>query len=179
MRRAHSVRNHTNGKSSFQLATDDMGALTEGDERPEDGLRKKLLEKDRENDKVCVSWVSLVSRCHRTVCRCSCVHRFRRCRFSSPSGRLWRPSRSCRKSIRIWSCSCKGLSERTRDAWGTLSGEALTWERRSCDEWSLIRLVLSSRSKMQVKHLEQALTDLAGPNWKVFLVDLVCPWTPV
>jgi hypothetical protein len=30
-----------------------MGALTEGDERsPEDGLRKKLLEKDRENDKV-------------------------------------------------------------------------------------------------------------------------------
>jgi len=65
MRRAHSVRNHTNGKSSFQLATDDMGALTEGDERPEDGLRKKLLEKDRENDKVCVSWVSLVSsRCH-------------------------------------------------------------------------------------------------------------------
>jgi len=33
-----------------------MGALTEGDERPEDGLRKKLLEKDRENDKVCTSW---------------------------------------------------------------------------------------------------------------------------
>jgi len=32
-----------------------MGALTEGDERPEDGLRKKLLEKDRENDKVCIS----------------------------------------------------------------------------------------------------------------------------
>jgi len=32
---------------------------------------------------------------------------------------------------------------------------------------------------MQVKHLEQALTDLAGPNWKVFLVDLVCPWTVV
>ena len=34
---------------------DDMGVLTEGDERSEDGLRKKLLEKDRENDKVCVS----------------------------------------------------------------------------------------------------------------------------
>ena len=26
------------------------------------------------------------------------------------------------------------------------------------------------RSKMQVKHLEQALTELAGPNWKVNLV---------
>jgi hypothetical protein len=31
-----------------------MGALTEGDERSEDGLRKRLLEKDRENDKVSV-----------------------------------------------------------------------------------------------------------------------------
>ena len=40
----------------MQLGTDDMGALTEGDERPEDGLRKKLLEKDRENDKVCISF---------------------------------------------------------------------------------------------------------------------------
>lgn len=52
MRRAQSVRNHTNGRPSYQHATDDMGILTEGDERPEDGLRKKLLEKDRENDKV-------------------------------------------------------------------------------------------------------------------------------
>jgi len=33
-----------------------MGALIEGDERPEDGLRKKLLDKDRENDKVCISF---------------------------------------------------------------------------------------------------------------------------
>lgn len=56
MRRAQSVRNHTNGRPSFQLGTDDMGVLTEGDERPEDGLRKKLLEKDRENDRV--NWVS-------------------------------------------------------------------------------------------------------------------------
>lgn len=53
MRRAQSVRNHTNGRPSLQLGTDDLGILTEGDERPEDGLRKKLLEKDRENDKVC------------------------------------------------------------------------------------------------------------------------------
>jgi hypothetical protein len=36
-----------------------MGILTEGDERsPEDGLRKKLLDKDRENDKVSVFRVS-------------------------------------------------------------------------------------------------------------------------
>jgi len=51
MRRAQSVRNHTKS-SSLQLGADDLGTLTEGDERPEDGLRKKLLEKDRENDKV-------------------------------------------------------------------------------------------------------------------------------
>lgn len=56
MRRAQTVRNYANGRSSLQLPTDDMGALTEGDERSEDGLRKKLLEKDRENDKVCIFW---------------------------------------------------------------------------------------------------------------------------
>lgn len=53
MRRAQSVRNHANGRPSLQLGMDDLGILTEGDERPEDGLRKKLLEKDRENDRVC------------------------------------------------------------------------------------------------------------------------------
>ena len=58
MRRAHTVRNHTNGRPSLQLGTDDLGALTEGDERSEEGLRKKLLDKDRENDKVCIFWVS-------------------------------------------------------------------------------------------------------------------------
>jgi hypothetical protein len=47
------------------------------------------------------------------------------------------------------------------DRWG------VHCERWSCGIRSLIRLVLSPRSKMQVKHLEQALTDLAGPNWKV------------
>ena len=36
-----------------------MGILTEGDERPEDGLRKKLLEKDRENDKASIFQVLL------------------------------------------------------------------------------------------------------------------------
>jgi len=59
MRRAHSVRNHVNGRTPFQLGADDMGALTEGDERPEDGLRKRLLEKDRENDKVLFGFLLL------------------------------------------------------------------------------------------------------------------------
>lgn len=59
MRRAQSVRNHTNGRPSFQLGMDDMGVLTEGDERSEDGLRKKLLEKDRENDKASVFQILL------------------------------------------------------------------------------------------------------------------------
>ena len=96
----------------------------------------------------------------------SCVRRFRHCRFNSPKDRLWKPSRNCRGSIRTWSCSCKVLSERTRDAWESSSGEMLACERRSYDNLSLIHLGFS-RSKMQVKHLEQALTDLAGPNWKV------------
>ena len=110
-----------------------MGALTEGDERPEDGLRKKLLEKDRENDKVCIFGVSSGAPLNRVLC--SCVHRFRRYRSSSPSDRLLKPSRSCRESIRIWSCSCKGLNERTRDAWLNSTGESLHRERRSCDEY--------------------------------------------
>lgn len=64
MRRAQTVRNYANGsRPSLQLGTDDIGALTEGDERPEDGLRKKLLEKDRENDKVCVS-LGFIRACH-------------------------------------------------------------------------------------------------------------------
>ena len=59
MRRAQTVRSYTNGahsRPSLQLGADDMGTLTEGDERPEDGLRKKLLDKDRENDKVCITF---------------------------------------------------------------------------------------------------------------------------
>lgn len=66
MRRAQSVRNHANGRPSLQLGTDDMGALTEGDERSEDGLRKRLLEKDRENDKVSFRVSSLVFWCRLT-----------------------------------------------------------------------------------------------------------------
>ena len=50
MRRAQSVRNH--GRQPLALATDDLGILREGDEAIEDVLRRQLLEKDRENDKV-------------------------------------------------------------------------------------------------------------------------------
>lgn len=127
MRRVQTVRNYANGKSSLQPGADDLGALTEGDERPEDRLRKKLLEKDRENDKVCVCFF-LGFRVSLSCALCSCVRRFRRCRFNSPSGRLWKPYRSCRGSTRTWNCSCKELNERTRDAWLNSSGETLTEE---------------------------------------------------
>jgi hypothetical protein len=50
MRRAQSVRHH--GRPSLALGTDDLGILKEGDESDEDVLRRQLLDKDRENDKV-------------------------------------------------------------------------------------------------------------------------------
>jgi hypothetical protein len=50
MRRAQSVRHHT--RPSLALATDDLGALKEADESIEDVLRRQLIDKDRENDKV-------------------------------------------------------------------------------------------------------------------------------
>ena len=51
MRRAQSVRHHAR-PSSLALGTDDLGVLKEGDESNEDVLRRQLLDKDRENDKV-------------------------------------------------------------------------------------------------------------------------------
>ncbi|KAG2354957.1 hypothetical protein BDR07DRAFT_1304564, partial [Suillus spraguei] len=51
MRRAHSVRNY--GKTPLAAAADDLGILREGDEPTiEDVLRRQLLDKDRENDKL-------------------------------------------------------------------------------------------------------------------------------
>ncbi|KAG2144687.1 uncharacterized protein EDB93DRAFT_1152746 [Suillus bovinus] len=51
MRRVQSVRNY--GKTPLALATDDLGILREGDEPSiEDVLRRQLLDKDRENDKL-------------------------------------------------------------------------------------------------------------------------------
>lgn len=123
MRRAHSVRNHVNGRPSFQLGADDMGALTEGDERPEDGLRKKLLEKDRENDKL------------RTQIQ------------------MLQVQLSQRPSV-------EGVQELQREYKNL---ELLLQGTQRENERCMAEL---ERSKMQVKHLEQALSDLAGPNWK-------------
>ncbi|PPQ89981.1 hypothetical protein CVT25_009620 [Psilocybe cyanescens] len=50
MRRAQSVRN--NARPSLALAADDLGVLREGDESNEDVLRRQLLEKDRECDRL-------------------------------------------------------------------------------------------------------------------------------
>ena len=41
-------------RPSIALAADDIGVLREGNETNEDVLRRQLLEKDRENDKVLV-----------------------------------------------------------------------------------------------------------------------------
>jgi hypothetical protein len=50
MRRVQSVRHYA--RPSLALGTDDLGVLKEGDESNEDVLRRQLLDKDRENDKV-------------------------------------------------------------------------------------------------------------------------------
>lgn len=77
MRRAQSVRHHSRaslsalssttpnanqfGTAGGQLAlhADDLGVLREGDESDADVLRKQLLEKDRECDRVNILFVSL------------------------------------------------------------------------------------------------------------------------
>jgi hypothetical protein len=51
MRRAQSVRSYSR-PSSIALVADDLGMLREGDESNEDVLRRQLLDKDRENDKL-------------------------------------------------------------------------------------------------------------------------------
>lgn len=50
MRRAQSVRHYA--RPSLALGADDLGMLREGDETNEDVLRRQLLDKDRENDKL-------------------------------------------------------------------------------------------------------------------------------
>ncbi|KAG5638920.1 hypothetical protein H0H81_008689 [Sphagnurus paluster] len=50
MRRAQSVRHYP--RPSLALGADDLGLLREGDETNEDVLRRQLIDKDRENDKL-------------------------------------------------------------------------------------------------------------------------------
>ena len=51
MRRAQSVRTYSR-PSSIILSSDELGILREGDETNEDVLRRQLLDKDRENDRL-------------------------------------------------------------------------------------------------------------------------------
>jgi hypothetical protein len=51
VRRAQSVRNHGR-QPPIAVTADDLGILCEGDEVVEEVLRRQLLDKDRENDKV-------------------------------------------------------------------------------------------------------------------------------
>lgn len=54
MRKAQSLRNHTT-RPTLSTMTDDLGMLRE-EESVEDSLRRELLSKDRENDKV--RWIA-------------------------------------------------------------------------------------------------------------------------
>jgi ATPase subunit of ABC transporter with duplicated ATPase domains len=51
MRRAQSVRSYSR-PSSMILPSDDLGVLRENEESNEDILRRQLLDKDRENDRL-------------------------------------------------------------------------------------------------------------------------------
>ena len=52
MRKSHSVRNYSRtGSSNITMNADELGMVRE-DESAEDALRRQLLEKDRENDRL-------------------------------------------------------------------------------------------------------------------------------
>ncbi len=65
MRRAQSVRHYTRA-SLASGGADDLGVLRE-DESVEEVLRRQLLEKDRECDKVCFVWLDILYILHLTV----------------------------------------------------------------------------------------------------------------
>lgn len=67
MRRAQSVRHYA--RPSLALAADDLGVLREGDESNEDVLRRQLLDKDRENDRVRLELVEDEVSANRRICR--------------------------------------------------------------------------------------------------------------
>jgi len=50
MRRAQSIRQHS--RPSVAISADELGALRQGNESDEDVLRRQLIEKDRECDRV-------------------------------------------------------------------------------------------------------------------------------
>ncbi|KIY67987.1 hypothetical protein CYLTODRAFT_422027 [Cylindrobasidium torrendii FP15055 ss-10] len=52
MKRAQSMRNQHAARPSLALISDDLGVLREGNESNEDVLRKQLLDKDRECDRL-------------------------------------------------------------------------------------------------------------------------------
>ena len=51
MRRSHTVKNHLT-RPSLALGADELGMLKEGDESNEDVLRRQLIERDRECERV-------------------------------------------------------------------------------------------------------------------------------
>lgn len=53
MKKSQSLRHHHATRPSLALSPDDLGVLREGNETNEDVLRKQLLERDRECDRVC------------------------------------------------------------------------------------------------------------------------------
>ena len=57
MKRAQSARHYV--RPSHVLATDDLGVLREGDESSEDTLRRQLMDKEREIDRVSSASVGL------------------------------------------------------------------------------------------------------------------------
>jgi|ERR1700722_8668824 len=96
MRRAQSVRHY--GRPSLALGADDLGVLKEGDESNEDVLRRQLIDKDRENDKVSSTFVRPLKPNKLTIR--SCKRKFKYYRHSWPNVRRWKQSRNSRKNTR-------------------------------------------------------------------------------
>jgi hypothetical protein len=116
MRRAQSVRHYTRA-SVPTIGSNDLGVLKEApEESTEVALRRQLLDKSKENDKVCGSSPSFNS--HYFVADsfssfCSSETKFRHFRRSSRSGHRSRLFRSCERNTVTSSSFCKARSART------------------------------------------------------------------
>jgi len=108
MRRAQSVRHYA--RPSLALGTDDLGVLREVDESNEDILRRQLLDKDRENDRVSGHIKALESITNACT---SSKRKSKHFKASLLSAHHWNRFKYWKKSTRTWSCCYKALSERT------------------------------------------------------------------
>jgi len=176
MRRAQSVRHHQ--KSSLAIGVDDLGILREGEDSVEDLLRKQMIDKERECDRVCASLSLSLHKLSDSSYILTQQNRFLAATHGSSSSRSTRPTSANRKA--------PGNPEGAQESWTFASG--YTKRKREMYEWlGTVRnpphpppffvlwvetshswnFLLSNRAKNREKMLERELARIAGENWQV------------